>query len=278
MFRRLNEEGNDMRSLFYTRILSGHISNIEELQQRLRLYFEMHLNQEDSDDEESQSNPNPNFMQEKEINYKLYPFYINWKKLEANESGYYRVLTKYGYFGVAIYSIFKEIYPSLNVKNVLYNLASVVPEYLFSKEKSENVKKFINTFFEKIPDLEKIYELIKKKILLIKEVPVIFLILKIYEVYFLLNDNKKEMENLLKSMYLIMNYLTEEEYKEIYNKHYKGKISKIFKGVVKSNGKEYELPKTKQKLILHIKYVYKKISNDNNTANNNEIISINNNQ
>ena len=249
MFRRLSERDN-MRRLFYNRIFSGHISNIEELQQRLRRYVEINLeNQEDAYEEETQ--PNPNFMLEKEINYKLYPLYINWKKLEANESGYYYVFAKYGYFGVAVYSIFEEMYPDLNESNVFHSLASVVSEYLFCKEKSENVKKFIHMFFEKIPDLEKIYEIIQKKILLIKEVPVILLILKIYEIYFLLNDNKKEMGNLLKNMYLITSYLTEEEYNKIYNKNYKGKISKIFQKVVDSNGKEYELPKSKQKLISH---------------------------
>lgn len=268
-FRYSEEDRDEMRNLFYSRILSGHISNIEELQQRLRRYFEMHLEslEESENEEEEPISQNKNFMKEKEVNFRNYPFYINWKKLEANESGYYRVFEKYGYFGVASYSAFKEIYENLTVNNMMHSLASVVSEYLFNKEKTESVKKVIKTFFEKIPDLDKLYELIQNKILLIKEVPLIILVLKIYEIYFLLNDKKKEIGILLKYMYMIGNYLNDEEYKEIYDKNFKGKIGKIFKEVVNLNGKEYELSKTRKKFFAHIKYIYEKI-NKNNENNN----------
>ena len=269
MFSRISED-DDIRELFYTRIFSGNISNLEELQRRLRNYFELHY-YEDSDDE-IETITNPNFMQEKDINYRLYPIYINWKKLEANEEGYYKVFVRFGYFGVAIYSAFKKTYPNLNVNNIMYNLASVVSEYLFSKdEKSESVQKNIKNFFEKIPDLEKISELVKEKILLLKEMPIIFLVLKIYEVYFLKNKKYDELKKVLQFMYLIGNYITDEEFKEMYSKNYKGKINKIFK-TVSSNGKEYKLQKTKPKLFRHIKMVYNKNKehfNQNSIINNN---------
>ena len=273
MFIRLNED-NDMRELFYSRIFSGNISNMEELQRRIRSYFERHLeNHEDSDDE-SETNSNPNFMQEKDINYRLYPIYINWKKVEANEQGYYRVFARFGYFGVAIYSAFKEMYPNLNVNNILFSLASVVSEYLFSKEvESEAIQKNIKNFFEKVPDLQKISELLKKKILLSKEIPIIFLVLKIYEIYFLKNQKYDELKKVLHYMYLIGNYLTEEEFKDMYNKNYKGKINKIFK-TASSNGKEYKLQKTKSKLFSHIKMVFSKNKEhfkENSTDNNSNI-------
>ena len=49
-------------------------------------------------------------MQEKYMDFRLYPFYINWKKIEANDSGYYRILVHDGLFGTAIFSAFKEKY------------------------------------------------------------------------------------------------------------------------------------------------------------------------
>ena len=257
MFIRLNGD-NDIRELLHSRIISGNISNMEEFQQRLLDYFERHLDYGEDSDDESEENKNSNFMQEKDINYRLYPIYINWKKVETNEEGYYRVFARFGYFGVSIYSIFKEITPNLNADNILYSLALVVSEYFFSKEiKSESIQKAIKSYFEKIPDLEKILELLKKKILLLKEVPIIFLILKIYEVYFLRNQKYEELKKVLQCMFLIESYITEEEFKEIYSKNFKGKINKIFK-TVSSNGKEYELQKTKQKLFNHIKMVYNK--------------------
>lgn len=254
MFRRGSDD-NEMREIFYSRIFSGNISNIEELQLRLRRYFERHLESQESDDE-SQSETNPNFIQEKDINYRKYPLYINWKRVEANELGYYRVFARYGYFGVSVYSSFKELHPDLNVDNILFCLAKIVSEYLFSKEiKSESVQKSIKNIFEKIPKLNDIFDLIRNKILLLKEIPVIFLILKIYEVYFLINKNNNELKNTLEYMYMLGNYLTDQEFKDLYINHYKGKISKIFK-TVSANGKEYGLQKTKQKLFAHIKLVY----------------------
>ena len=180
MFIRLSGD-SAMRELLNSRIFSGNISNLEIFQQRLRNYFERHLDYREDSDDEIETETNQNFMKEEDINYKLYPIYINWKKVEANAEGYYKVLTRFGYFGVAVYSAFKEKTPNLNVDNMLYSLAQVVSEYFFSKDvNSESIQKAIKNYFENIPDLEKILELLKKKILLLKEVPVIYLVLKIY--------------------------------------------------------------------------------------------------
>ena len=257
MFIRLSGD-SAMRELLNSRIFSGNISNLEIFQQRLRNYFERHLDYREDSDDEIETETNQNFMKEEDINYKLYPIYINWKKVEANAEGYYKVLARFGYFGVAVYSAFKEKTPNLNVDNMLYSLAQVVSEYFFSKDvNSESIQKAIKNYFENIPDLEKILELLKKKILLLKEVPVINLVLKIYEVYFLKNQKYDELKKVLQCMFLIGNYVTEEEFKEMYNNNYKGKIKKIFK-TVSSNGKEYKLQKTKPKLFSHIKKVYNK--------------------
>ena len=237
------------------------ISNIEELQFRLRRYFRRHIEECEDEaiiEEENNANTNPNFMKEQDMNFRLYPFYINWKKLEANEPSYYRTFIHFGYFGASVYSSFKEKYPNLSLDNILFVLSSFISEYLLSKDnKDEASQKVIKDYFEKIPNLDDICELIKKKIIMLKEVPMILLVLKIYEINYMIQKNNVELEKVLKAEYLLGTYLTDEEYTNI-NKHYKGKINKLFKKLVEENGKEYKLPKTKEQYFNHIKYVYKK--------------------
>ena len=237
------------------------ISNIEELQFRLRRYFRRHIEECEDEaiiEEENNANTNPNFMKEQDMNFRLYPFYINWKKLEANEPSYYRTFIHFGYFGASVYSSFKEKYPNLSLDNILFVLSSFISEYLLSKDnKDEASQKVIKDYFEKIPNLDDICELIKKKIIMLKEVPMILLVLKIYEINYMIQKNNVELEKVLKAEYLLGTYLTDEEFNDI-NKHYKGKINKLFKKLVEENGKEYKLPKTKEQYFNHIKYVYKK--------------------
>ena len=237
------------------------ISNIEELQFRLRRYFRRHIEECEDEaiiEEENNANTNPNFMKEQDMNFRLYPFYINWKKLEANEPSYYRTFIHFGYFGASVYSSFKEKYPNLSLDNILFVLSSFISEYLLSKDnKDEASQKVIKDYFEKIPNLDDICDLIKKKVIMLKEVPMILLVLKIYEINYMIQKNNVELEKVLKAEYLLGTYLTDEEYANI-NKHYKGKINKLFKKLVEENGKEYKLPKTKEQYFNHIKYVYKK--------------------
>ena len=237
------------------------ISNIEELQFRLRRYFRRHIEECEDEaviEEENNAHINPNFMKEQDMNFRLYPFYINWKKLEANEPSYYRTFIHFGYFGASVYSSFKEKYPNLSLDNILFVLSSFISEYLLNKDnKDEASQKVIKDYFEKIPNLDDMCELIKKKVIMLKEVPMILLVLKIYEINFMIQKNNVELEKVLKAEYLLGTYLTNEEYNDI-NKHYKGKINKLFKKLVEENGKEYKLPKTKEQYFNHIKYVYKK--------------------
>ena len=237
------------------------ISNIEELQFRLRRYFRRHIEECEDEaiiEEENNANTNPNFMKEQDMNFRLYPFYINWKKLEANEPSYYRTFIHFGYFGASVYSSFKEKYPNLSLDNILFVLSSFISEYLLSKDnKDEASQKVIKDYFEKIPNLDDICDLIKKKVIMLKEVPMILLVLKIYEINYMIQKNNVELEKVLKTEYLLGTYLTDEEFSDI-NKHYKGKINKLFKKLVEENGKEYKLPKTKEQYFNHIKYVYKK--------------------
>ena len=225
---------------------------LELLRHRLEFIHEIEI------ENESISNSNPNFMKEENMNFRLYPFYINWKKLEANEPYYFRTFIRFGYFGASIFSSFKEKYPSLSSDNILYVLSNFISEHLLNEDsKDEASQKVIKDYFEKIPNLDDICDLIKKKVIMLKEVPMILLVLKIYEINYMIQKNNVELEKVLKAEYLLGTYLTDEEYTDI-NKHYKGKINKLFKKLVEENGKEYKLPKTKEQYFNHIKYVYKK--------------------
>ena len=242
--------------------LRGNRLALEELQYHLNRLILRHI-EENEEEQIKEDDSNPNFMLEKDMNFRLYPFYINWKKIEENESGYYQIFVHFGYFGVSVYSSFKEKYPSLKVDNILFVLTSFIDEYLLNKDnKTEASQKLIEEFFEKMPKLAKLCNLIQKKIIMKKEFPMILLVLKIYEIYYILQKNNEELEKILKNEYLLVTYLNENEYKEIYQSYYKSKISKTFKKIVEKHGKDYDLAKTKVKLINHIKSIYKKIKRD----------------
>ena len=137
---------NNTHTTYFSRLLVNTLlhsvdSNFPMGHFIFRHFFDI---EEDEQYEEDTSN-NPNFMKEKNMNFRLYPFYINWKKIEANDPGYYRILVHYGYFGSAVFSSFKDKYPSLDVNNVLYVLAGFISEYLLKEEnkQTENEKKTV---------------------------------------------------------------------------------------------------------------------------------------
>ena len=246
--------------ILFNRIISNRLRDIEELRLPFRSFFQRYIDERE-DEPFKQEKTNQNFMEEKNMNFRLYPFYINWKKIEANEPGYYRILVHYGYFGAAVFSSFKDKYPSLDVNNVLYVLAGFISKYLLKEEKNQtdNEKKTIKDFFERMPNLDKIYELIEKRIIMMKEVPVMILILKIYEINYILKQEDANIEKILKYEYMLMSYLNDDEYKDIYNTNFKGKVCKIFKKIVDVNGKNYMLPKSRINYINHIKSIYNNI-------------------
>jgi len=254
----------------FSQIIPGlNIPNLDEFQIRFRNYIRRHMQdheEELTEEEESNSNENPNFMKVEDINFRLYPFYINWKKLEANELDYYHIFNNFGFFGASIYSLFMEQIGALPFEKLIYILSSFIPKYILGNDsKKEISEKIAKEYIEKIPNLDDLYQLIKKKIILMKEVPMFLIILKIYEIYFLNRKNDKEIEKVLKSEYLLGTYLNNDEFNEIYKNHFKGKVNKIFKKIAEEKGREYAFPKTREKLFNHIKYIYKKfIKKDNN--------------
>ena len=266
--RIIPENTNNTHNTYFGRLLFNSIFHSRDINFPIRHFILRHLVdiEEDEQYEEETSN-NPNFMQEKNMNFRLYPFYINWKKIENNESGYFRIFVRYGYLGSAIFSNFKDKYPSLDVNNFMNILAEFIPEKLLKKTNSifriEDKEQSINEFFDKLPKIKDLFDLIEKKIIMMKEVSLLILLLKIYEIKFIINNNNSNIMDVLKYEYLLISYLTDDEYNNIYNENFKGKISKIFKKIVDINGKNYILPKTKAKYMNHIKSIFKSYNINN---------------
>ena len=123
----------------------------------------------DNEEENAQEiNKNPNFMQDTDMKYNLYPFYINWKKIEERKNSFYDTFIHYGYFGAAVFSSFKVIDCPINLtyKNIIYTFSSLLYEFLVNSKDKEKDTKEAQLFMEKLPELEMIYKLIKKKKLL----------------------------------------------------------------------------------------------------------------
>ena len=255
------------REFIINHLIMNSLSELGEFQFPIRRIFFRYLDEREDEQYKEESSDNPNFMQEKNMNFRLYPFYINWKKIENNESGYFRIFVRYGYLGSAIFSNFKDKYPSLDVNNFMNILAEFIPEKLLKKTNSifriEDKEQSIKEFFDKLPKIKDLFDLIEKKIIMMKEVSLLILLLKIYEIKFIINNNNSNIMDVLKYEYLLISYLTDDEYNNIYNENFKGKISKIFKKIVDINGKNYILPKTKAKYMNHIKSIFKSYNINN---------------
>ena len=193
-----------------------------------------HIDEEENESDKEEISENHNFMEEKNMNFRLYPLYINWKKVEHNEPGYYRVFSKYGYLGASIFSNLKEKYPNLDEKHILLIFTEFISDNLVVKNNENNnindtINKNIKEFFEKLPDIKDLCELLQKKVIMMKEVPLLILLLKLFEIKFFIEKNNDELINVLKNEFLLMTYMTHEEYSNIYNNHFEEKINKIFK-------------------------------------------------
>ena len=155
------------REFIINHLIMNSLSELGEFQFPIRRIFLRYLDEREDEQYKEESSDNPNFMQEKNMNFRLYPFYINWKKIENNESGYFRIFVRYGYLGSAIFSNFKDKYPSLDVNNFMNILAEFVPEKLLKKTNSifriEDKEQSIKEFFDKLPKIKDLFDLIEKK-------------------------------------------------------------------------------------------------------------------
>ena len=255
-----SEDNNDSEN---NNIISRSQTNLDNIQYELARYFQRYI-EECEDQIVPELNNNPNFMHEKDMKFNLYPLYINWKKIEANENNYFDMFVHFGYFGASIYSTFRKIYQNITNKNIIYLFSSFCYDFLVNQnEDQEKNEKELTLFISNLPEINIIYKLIKKKIIMFKEIPIFLIIIKIYEIYFLYKDHEDKIIELLKYQYLLLTYITDDEYNEIFHTHYKGKVSSIFRKLVSLIGNQLEFPNTKKKYINHIKYIYQSINKNN---------------
>ena len=236
-------------------------NRIEDIRTEIIRLIRMHYI--DNEEENAQeTNKNPNFMKDKDMKYNLYPFYINWKKIEERKNSFYDTFIHYGYFGASVFSSFKVIDCPINLtyKNIIYTFSSLLYEFLVNSKDKEKDAKEAQLFMEKLPELDMMYKLIKKKVVMFKEIPIYIIVMKIYEIYFLYNVEEKKLIELLKHEYLLISYLKDSEFKEMFEKNFSEKVRKIYEKMVDTIGKQYELPNTKKQLLNHIKYIYQSLS------------------
>ena len=250
-----SEDNNDSEN--NNDFISRSQTHLDNFQYELARYFQRYM-EECEAQIVPELNNNPNFMHEKDMKFNLYPLYINWKKIEANENNYFDMFVHFGYFGASIYSTYRNIYQNITNKNIIYLFSSFCFDFLVSQ--NEENEKELSLFFSNLPKIDIIYKLIKKKIIMFKEIPIFLIILKIYEIYFLYKEHKEKITELLKYQYLLLTYMTDDEYNEIFQAHFKGKVSSIFSKLVKLIGNQLEFPNSKKKYINHIKYIYQSYS------------------
>jgi len=256
----MSESEGGEESEYDNELLSRSQTNIENFRFELARYFQRHI-EECEDQIVPELNNNPNFLHEKDMKFNLYPLYINWKKIEANQHNYFDMFVHFGYFGASIYSSIKEIFPNITNKNILYIFSKLCYDFLINEnEEQEKKDKELFIFISKLPENKVIYNLINKKVLMFKEIPIFMIILKIYEIYYLYKDEETKLIELLKTQYLLISYLTDDEYKEIFQNHFKGKVSSIFRKLVNLIGNQLEFPNTRKKYFNHIKYIYQAIN------------------
>jgi len=240
--------------------ISRSQTNLVNIQYDFIRYFQRHI-EECEDQIVPELNNNPNFMHEKDMKFNLYPFYINWKLIEANEYNYFDIFVHFGYLGASVYSSLRELYPKITNKNIIFVFSTFCYDFLVSEnEDQEKDDKDLITFIHKSPEINQIYNLIKKKIIMFKEIPIYLIILKIYEIYYLYKEERIKIIELLKYQYLLISYMTDDEFNEIFQEHFKGKVSSIFRKLVNLIGNQLELPNTRKKYINHIKYIYQSIN------------------
>ena len=159
------------REILISRLLLNPFSDLGNFHFPIRRIFMRYVEEREDEEYKEETSENPNFMQETNMKFRLYPLYINWKKIEHNEQGYYRVFLRYGYFGSAIFSSFKDKYPSLDAKNMFFILAEFISENFFKKNinnslqdnKNDNINeeedKKVREFFDKLPKINDIINL-----------------------------------------------------------------------------------------------------------------------
>ena len=227
----------------------NRLREIFEIRTRRRLYDDYSI---DEDIENAIYNSNENFKQfskENDIHFQNYPFLINWVDVEND---FYDILSKYGFFGASIYTSLNKIN-----KDSSNNLIVLISEMFSNYSKEENFEILKNFIYSLSQTPEMIYQMIKNKLILVKEIPVYLIILIIYEIFYFKFDDEqylhyKKQKFILKSQFILINMINDDEYNSIYNDSFKGKPIQILSKL------NYNIKKERKKYLQHIN----KMNND----------------
>ena len=248
--------GQTLRNRFQEISRANVLSRLRDFFERRngrRLYDDYSV---DEDMENAIYNSNENFKQfsnENDINFRNYPFPINWIDIENDENEFYNILSEYGFFGASIYTSLYKIN-----KVSFHNLIDLISEMFYNYSKKENFEMLKDFIFSLSQTPEMIYQMIKNKLILVKEIPVYFIILIIYEIFYFKFDDElffhyKKQKFILNSQFILINMINDNEYKTIYNRSFKGKP---FRFLSKLN---YKIQKERKKYLRHIKKMNKEL-------------------
>ncbi len=164
-------------NFLYTNIDENNIFTSEEILQAL-------YDERQPDYSVEGDNANLNNNTEDYIDFRDYPLKIDWAEIENYEENYYNIFINYGYFGMAILtSLIKVENLTINYDDFFYSILSFYNDCIKKKKIDD-----LNNFYNHLPKLEKIKEIVFAKKIHKKEFIPLKIILDIYENY-LLQDN-----------------------------------------------------------------------------------------
>ncbi len=164
-------------NFFFTNIDENNIYTSEEILQAL-------YDERQPDYSVEGDNANLNNNTEDYIDFRDYPLKIDWAEIENYEDNYYNIFVNYGYFGIALLtSLVKVENLTINYDDFFYSILSFYNDCIKKKKIDD-----LNNFYNHLPKLEKIKEIVFAKKIHKKEFIPLKIILDIYENY-LLQDN-----------------------------------------------------------------------------------------
>jgi hypothetical protein len=93
--------------------------------------------------------------------------------------------------------------------------------------------------------------MIKKKLILVKEIPVFIIMLIVLEIFYFKYDNEEyknheKQKYILQSQFTLINMINDDEYQKIYDESFKGKPVKILRKL------NYHMKKERKLYLKHI--------------------------
>lgn len=125
------------------------------------------------------------------IDFRLYPITIDWNKIENGESYYYNLFILYGYFGVGVITSLLKIQKKFRF--AIESLYQIVLEY-YSSLATSRQDAALAEFISLLPSLKQIHEVLKYNYYSTKELPLIKLILDVYENYLFCYHDQLQIE------------------------------------------------------------------------------------